>query len=126
MWTNKYAYIYNTLLPNIVKKYQTKQSFSELYDKTCLFAKGLLLNTGIEIRKLILESGDSVIISRHGVPCLIVSKFTPEKTAEKPEPKKLRFEDTPLFGMWADREDMANPREWIEKMRSERMKRLFQ
>ena len=74
----------------------------------------------------IFESGDSVIISRHGVPCLIVSKFTPEKTAETPEQKTVRCEDTPLFGMWADREDMANPREWIEKMRSERMKRLFQ
>ena len=76
----------------------------------------------------IFESGDSVIISRHGTPCLIVSKFTPEKATEKPSAasRSLRCEDTPLFGMWADREDMANPREWIEKMRSERMKRLFQ
>ena len=73
----------------------------------------------------IFESGDSVIISKHGMPCLIVSKFLPENTVEKPVPatKPLRCEDTPLFGMWADREDMKDPRAWIENMRAKRRER---
>lgn len=74
----------------------------------------------------VFERGDSVVISRYGKPCLILSKFTPDKVEEKPIKKQVRCEDTPAFGMWAGREDMANPREWIEKMRDERMKRLFQ
>ena len=73
----------------------------------------------------IFETGDSVIISRHGTPCLIVSKFTPEKKAETSQiaPKPVRCEDTPLFGMWADREDMKDPRAWIESMRAKRRER---
>ena len=76
----------------------------------------------------IFQSGDSVIISRHGTPCLIVSKFTPEKSVEKTAATSgpPRCEDTPLFGMWADRKDMEDPRAWIEKRREERRKRLFQ
>ena len=92
MWTNKYAYIYNTLLPNIVKKYQTKQSFSELYDKTCLFAKGLLLNTGIEIRKLILESGDSVIIDKYNALASNVNVYN--KLLEKPIKERIMDADS--------------------------------
>ena len=65
MWTDNYSSSYNIIFPYIVSKYQTKQSVSELYDKTCLFAKGILLNTDIEMRKLILESDDSVIIEKY-------------------------------------------------------------
>lgn len=65
MWKENYASSYNILFPYIVSKYQAKQSISELYDKTCLFAKGILLNTDVEMRKLILESDDSVIIEKY-------------------------------------------------------------
>lgn len=72
----------------------------------------------------IIESGESIVISRYGAPSLILMKYAPEFVEEKPKPKKVRCEDTPLFGMWADREDMADPRKWIEDRRAERMKRL--
>jgi hypothetical protein len=36
------------------------------------------------------------------------------------EPAPARIEDTPMFGMWADREDMADPLEWVHKIRGPR------
>lgn len=73
----------------------------------------------------VIESGESIVISRYGAPSLILMKYSPELVEEKPKAasKPLRCEDTPLFGMWADREDMADPRAWIEKMRAKRRER---
>ena len=65
IWERKYADDFNFILPNCVVRCQTDESISELYDMTCLFAKGILLNTGIEMRKLILESGDSIMIQKY-------------------------------------------------------------
>jgi len=31
-----------------------------------------------------------------------------------------RVQDTPLFGMWKDREDMADPAAWVRKIRESR------
>ena len=72
----------------------------------------------------VIDTGESIVISRYGAPSLILMKYAPELVQEKPKPKKVRCEDTPLFGMWADREDMADPRKWMEEQRSERMKRM--
>ena len=72
----------------------------------------------------IIESGESIVISRYGAPSLILMKYAPELVEEKPKPKKVRCEDTPGFGMWADRKDMADPRKWIEEQRAERRKRM--
>lgn len=72
----------------------------------------------------IIDGGEPLVITRYGKPCLVVMRYSPEKVAAKPQARALRCENTPMFGMWADREDMADPREWIEKMRSERMKRI--
>ena len=72
----------------------------------------------------IIESGESIVISRYGAHRLILMKYEPELVEEKPKPEKVRCEDTPGFGMWADREDMADPRAWIEKQRAERRKRM--
>ena len=82
MWTNNYSYVFNSLLPCVVTKNQTKQTISELYDKTCIFAKGILLNTGIEIRKLILESGDSVMIEKYNILSSNIGLYN--KLLEKP------------------------------------------
>ena len=71
----------------------------------------------------VIESGESIVISRYGAPSLILMRYKPEHVKEKPQPKTVRCEDTPGFGMWADREDMANPREWIEKTRAGRSAR---
>ena len=87
MWVYKYAYKFNTLLPNIVNKYQTKESISELYNKTCLFAKSLLLNTNIEMRKLILESGDPIIVDKYNKLVSNISIYN--KLMEKPIKERL-------------------------------------
>lgn len=65
LWTNKFSSNYINTFPSIVEKYQNKKSISKLYDVTCLFAKGILLNTDIEMRKLILESGDTTLIAKY-------------------------------------------------------------
>ena len=64
-WLYKYAPLFNLLLPSHVYRYQIKESVSELYDKSALFSKGILLNTSIAMRKQILESGDSAIIGKY-------------------------------------------------------------
>ena len=37
----------------------------DVYDKTCLFSKGMLLSTDIEMSKLIMESEDSTILKKY-------------------------------------------------------------
>ena len=78
----KYKYIYNKALPSYVYKYENAESIAELYDKTCLFAKGLLLNSDIELRKLILESGDSILIDKYNSLSTNISIYN--KLIEKP------------------------------------------
>ena len=107
MWTNEYAYTFNTLLPYIATKCQTKQSISELYDKTCLFAKGILLNTGIEMRKLILESGDSVMIDKYNVLSSNINLYY--KLIEKPI--KERFMNTDSLNKVIEQQEMELARE---------------
>ena len=65
LWREKFSSLYISLFPGIVEKNQNKEAISELYDKTCLFAKGILLNTDIEVRNLIYESSDSSLISKY-------------------------------------------------------------
>lgn len=78
----KYEYIYTKALPSYVYKYNTSESVAELYDKTCLFAKGLLLNSDIELRKLILESGDSILVDKYNALSTNISIYN--KLIEKP------------------------------------------
>lgn len=65
LWASKFSSIYLNDFPSVVEKYQNTKSISALYDMTCLFAKGILLNADIEIRKLILESGNTALISEY-------------------------------------------------------------
>ncbi len=74
----------------------------------------------------IIESGESIVISRYGAPSLILMKYKPEFVEERPRPATASIRESPMFGMWADREDMKDPRAWIEKMREERRKRISQ
>lgn len=50
-----------------------------------------------------------------------VARVREQYTAKSQKPKqKLRpLTEEPFFGMWADREDMADPVEWVRKIRSE-------
>lgn len=58
------SYLFTDLFPSA--SFQTQSSnVSELYNQSALFAKGILLNTDMEMRKLILESGDSVLIAKY-------------------------------------------------------------
>ena len=107
MWMNKYVYVYNTLLPYIVTKYQTKQSISELYNKTCLFAKGILLNTGIEMQKVILEYGDSALFNKFNVLSSNISIYN--KLLEKP--LKERFMNADSLHRVIDQQEMELARE---------------
>ena len=107
MWNYNYAYKYNTFLPYITTKYQTKQTISELYDKTCLFAKGILLNAGIEIRKLILESGDSVMIDKYNALSSNISLYN--KLLEKPI--KERFMNADSLNRVIEQQEMMLARE---------------
>jgi hypothetical protein len=72
----------------------------------------------------VIKNGETIIISRYGAPSLMLMRYEPELVGEKPKPQKVRCKDTPGFGMWADREDMADPRKWIEEQRAGRMKRM--
>ena len=107
MWTYNYAYNFNTLLPYFVSKYQTNQTISELYDKTCLFAKGILLNTSIEIQKLILESGDSVMIEKFNALSSNISIYN--KLIEKPI--KERFMNADSLNRIIEQQEMVLARE---------------
>lgn len=83
IWERKYADNFNFILPNCIVRCQTDESISELYDMTCLFAKGILLNTGIEMRKLILESGDSIMSQKYDTMSKNISIYN--KLIEKPQ-----------------------------------------
>ena len=77
LWLYKHAPLFNVSLPSSVYRYQIKESISELYDKVALFAKGILLNTSIAMRKQILESGDTALISKYDA--LVANKSVLEK-----------------------------------------------
>ena len=59
--SNEFCYYY----PSLVYQYQTAESISDLYNKSALFAKGILLNTDIEMKKIITESGDSILLNNY-------------------------------------------------------------
>ena len=82
LWTNSIASSFYSGFPSTVFKFRTNESVSELYDMTALFAKGILLNTGIEIRKLILESRDPSLVARYDALASDRSIF--DKQLEKP------------------------------------------
>ena len=54
----KYSYLFTDIYPVITVLSSDQKTVSELYNKSALFAKGLLLTTEMEMNKLILESGD--------------------------------------------------------------------
>ena len=59
---NRYKYWYEYFLPNIAYKIRDKKLMSALYDGM-LLSKGILLNSEIEMSRLLLESGDTTVVS---------------------------------------------------------------
>ena len=106
LW-RKYKNIYTNVLPFYVYKYKNEESIGELYDKTCLFAKGLLLNSGIELRKLIFESGDSVLIDKFNALSTNISIYN--KIIEKPNSE--RFMDADSLNNAIQQQEMELARE---------------
>ena len=92
LWTTQFAYTHFSTLPNLVSKYTNKESVSKLYNNTCLFAKGILLNTGIEMRKLILESGDSSLINIYNALSKNINIYN--KLIEKPIKERVMNSDS--------------------------------
>ena len=102
LWTTQFAYTYFSSLPNLVSQYTNKESISGLYNNTCLFAKGILLNTGIEMRKLILESRDSSLIHNYNVLSTNINIYN--KLIEKPI--KERFMNTDSLNSVIQKQEM--------------------
>ena len=71
---NKYNAWFNTNLPNIVNRYKDELSVCTAYDGL-LLSKGLLLNSEIEMSKLITESGDQTLLDDYYKLCLTRSKL---------------------------------------------------
>ena len=87
LWINRYAPRFLEYLPSTVYRYPTRESVAELYDKTVLFAKGILLNSSVGMRKLILESGDSVLVAKYDA--LAANKSIYDKQLEKPIKERI-------------------------------------
>ena len=62
-WSN-FSPLFNIWYPNYFYQAKTKDA-SELYNKSALFAKGILLNADIELSKLIKASGDDNVITKY-------------------------------------------------------------
>lgn len=89
LWQNSYACFFNSVISSIVFKHKTNESLSELYNKTALFSKGILLNTNVSMRKLILESGDTTLLNKYNA--FAVNSSIYRKQIKKPI--KARFID---------------------------------
>ena len=63
-----------------------------------------------------IERNESVTLTRRGKE---VAEIVPAGKKERPSIK-----DNPAFGMWADREDMKDPSEWVRKIRRGRYRDL--
>lgn len=60
-----------------------------------------------------VERGETVTVLYRGKE---KARIVPIEAA-KPE---MKIRDHPAFGMWADREDMKDPAEWVRKIRAPR------
>ena len=67
-----------------------------------------------------LEHNEKVTLTRRGKKLAVIVPY--ELTLPAPP---IKPEDIPGFGMWADREDMADPVEYVEKMRKGRFEDAF-
>ena len=63
--------------------------------------------------KSAINQREHVVLTYHGHKFAVMIPFEEEK-------KKFKAEDHPAFGMWADREDMADPVAYVEKIRQPR------
>lgn len=62
-----------------------------------------------------LEKNERVVLSNDGEDVALLQPLS----ASDRELKRLT--SSPLFGMWADREDVADPSEWVRSIRKSRI-----
>jgi len=66
-----------------------------------------------------VDRGETVTVTHRGKEkARIVPAGKPDKQAAKPS-------SHPACGMWKDREDIADPEEWVRKVREPRFRDLF-
>lgn len=83
---NNYSDLFNIWYPNIFYQSQ-KQDATELYNKCALFAKGILLNTDIEMSKLIIRSGDNSSLEKYEQYLFNKSVLSKFSSSENPKTK---------------------------------------
>ena len=64
--------------------------------------------------KSAISRWEHVVLTYRGRKFAIMIPFEEEK-------KKFKAQNHPAFGMWADREDMADPVAYVEKIRQPRV-----
>ncbi len=65
LWNEK-SLAFQRTYPRMVLQNPEDRLVGDLYDKSCLFAKGLLLAAETDMRQLILESGDEEVVAKFG------------------------------------------------------------
>ncbi len=65
-----------------------------------------------------LKNNRKISVSHNGLVVAVLQ--SPEIVV-----KRARMPVTPAFGMWADREDMADPNEWRRDLRKKRRRSLL-
>ena len=101
-----FSYLFTDLFPSI--SYQTYSNNTEdLYNHSALFAKGILLTTDMEMRKLILESGDSIMIDKYNALSSNINLYN--KLLEKPI--KERFMNTDSLNRVIEQQEMVLAKE---------------
>ena len=100
------SYLYTDLFPSVF--FQTNSfNTSDLYNQSALFAKGILLSTDVEMRKLILESGDTTLITKYNNLSSNISIYN--KLIETPNNK--RYVDTDSLNRVIEQQEMELARE---------------
>lgn len=64
-----------------------------------------------------IERNETVTLSKRGREIALI---VPRKEAREP----LSLRDSPAFGLWKDRADMANPSEYVRRIRKGRFRDL--
>jgi hypothetical protein len=75
-----------------------------------------------------VQGKEIVFLEELGLPngTRVIVSIEPEETADEPPATESTKEiaEWPFFGMWADREDMADSVAWVRKQREQWLERL--
>ena len=77
---SRHSYVFLSFYPDMIVSENRKDLAGDLYDKSALFAKGLLLSASTEMRRYILDSNDPMAIQHLKELEIIHSKIDELKT----------------------------------------------